>query len=95
MTQVSVELELLAQLVASMARVEAQLGEAHRAVELRMAQLHWAGAAADEHAQAQHRWSVGAREMRESLTALRQLVATARENYAQAVAANAHIWARR
>lgn len=94
MSGIRVDLELVEDLVARMGAFEQHVDALLDEVDARMKRMHavWSGAAAAEHAAAHARWSAGAREMQQALTVLRSIAATARENYAAAVAANLAMW---
>ena len=95
MSAIRVDLELIEDLVARMAAFEQHVGSLLDDLDARMRRMHvaWSGAAAAEQAEAHAAWTSGAREMTQSLTVLRSIAATARENYAAAVAANVAMWA--
>lgn len=95
MTRIAVDLELLDELVGRLAAFEHRLESVCDDVEARMARLgaSWRGVASSEHADAERRWSAGARDMHAAATALREVVATSRANYLAAVSANLQMWA--
>jgi ESAT-6 family protein len=93
-TRFAVELDLLQDVVDRMAAFESGLEQRMAEVDARVAALHrdWSGVAASEQARAHREWLAGARHMREAISTLRAIGATAHANYTAAVAANRQMW---
>lgn len=94
MSRIKVDLELVDELVTRMGAFEQHVEALLDEVDARIRRMHgaWSGAAAAEQAEVQSRWTAGAHEMQQALRVLRSIAATARENYAAAVAANLAMW---
>ncbi|HEY3750962.1 MAG TPA: WXG100 family type VII secretion target [Pseudonocardiaceae bacterium] len=89
-----VDLEQLWNLVERIDQFDQHLESMLNDVDSKVNRLHisWAGAAADEHRQAQDEWKHGAVQMRAALVTMRQIAVTAHNNYTLAASANASMW---
>ncbi|KQW49094.1 hypothetical protein ASC77_10355 [Nocardioides sp. Root1257] len=90
----AVDLDLLDETIASLARCAAALDERLDEVERRVTELHvvWSGAATDAHAAAQTEWETGFREMCEALAAMGTAGRLAHGNYVDAASTNLRMW---
>ena len=91
----AVDLDLLLDTVAALARCEASCDTGLDQVSARVRALHgtWTGRTAAAQADAQERWEDGFTQMREGLAQMRNAASVARENYQSAVDANLRMWA--
>jgi ESAT-6 family protein len=89
-----VDLDLLADSIAELARCGDALDVLLDEVSQRVRALHvtWAGAAALAQEEAQADWEAGFRQMRDALTAMRRAAAVAEGNYGRAAATNLRMW---
>lgn len=94
MTGFRVDVEQLGEIVDQMARYESQLQEALDDIDGQIARLHgtWSGAAAQAQLADQQRWRDGADRMHAALVVMRQIAATAQQNYTDAATTNARMW---
>ncbi len=90
----SVDLDLLDETVAELARSGEALDALLDEVSRRVAALHvtWAGSAAIAQAGGQAEWEAGYREMREALAAMRAAGRLAHRDYGEAAATNLRMW---
>jgi WXG100 family type VII secretion target len=90
----SVDLDLLGETVAELARCDQALDDLLDEVSRRVAGLHltWSGAAAVAQEGAQAEWEAGFREMREALAAMRAAGRVAHGNYGDAASTNLRMW---
>jgi WXG100 family type VII secretion target len=90
----SVDLELAANVVASLAAVDQQLSEVVVDLRWRVARLQetWAGTAAAAHLEAHDSWCASYADMHDALVAMRAALRTAADNYSDAAAANSSMW---
>ena len=88
------DLPLARDVVASLAAVEAELSDVVVDLRWRVALLHsiWTGASAAAHLEAHVSWEASYREMHEALAAMRSVVRTASEAYAEASSSNVANW---
>lgn len=89
-----VELDLLDDTVAAMARSGAALDALLDEVAQRVASLHlsWSGNAAHAQDGAQAEWEAGFRQMREALASMRTAGRVAHGNYLDAATTNLRMW---
>ncbi|GAA4737044.1 pore-forming CpnT exporter EsxE [Nocardioides endophyticus] len=90
----AVDLDLLDETVADMARSGEALDVLLDEVSRRVAALHvtWAGSAAIAQEGAQAEWAAGFRDMRAALAAMRAVGRTAHDSYRDAAATNLQMW---
>ena len=90
----AVDLDELAETVATLAHCETALDELLSDVTQRVAELHgvWSGRAALAQTEAQQSWEAGFLAMREGLAAMRAAGDVAGTAYRAAVAANRQMW---
>jgi WXG100 family type VII secretion target len=90
----AVDLDLLDETVAELARSGEALDVLLDEVSRRVAALHvtWAGSAAIAQEGAQAEWEAGFREIREALAAMRAAGRLAHGNYRDAAATNLRMW---
>jgi len=89
-----VDLDLLDETVAELARGGAALDDLLAEVSSRVAalQVTWAGRAAVAHEGAQAEWEAGFRDMREALAAMRAAGRLAHGSYGEAATTNLRMW---
>lgn len=89
-----VDLDRLDDVIEQLSRFDQRLEAAVADADARVNRLHvtWSGDAAARHRKAHEEWLRGAAEMRAALAVMRQNARTARENYADAAAANVRMW---
>lgn len=94
MTAFSVDLDQLADTVATLAATAGQCDEALGLVSTRVARLHdsWSGQTAAAQVAAQARWEAGFRTMTEGLARMRAAAETAEHNYRAAIDVNVRLW---
>jgi len=90
----AVDLDLLDDTVAAMARCGDTLDSLLHEVSHRVAALHvsWAGAAALAQDGAQAEWEAGFRQMRDALASMRVAGRVAHDHYREAAATNLRMW---
>lgn len=91
-----VDLDLLDESVAELARGGEALDDVLAEVARRVAELHgtWVGDAASAQQVAQEAWTTGAEQMRDGLAAMRAAAAGAHSAYTAAIDANLRMWGR-
>lgn len=94
MSALVVDLAALRAVISHMEEFGGEVSECLDEIDHVMAALRgaWQGGGSDAQAQAQQQWEDGADQMRDALTALRQVADAAHRNYSDAVNKNGQMW---